>query len=185
MQYKTSKPCLVGIHWISLAEYPQMSTHLAGFPSFFMFLLHFLLAKSTTISIRVKCSISNMPNEFPPLSAIVENNGVFSECVLWLQGRLRQSITAVSVMKLVISSTAILLAALRSLSPQVVSEVHGLTLWSWHMTSGPVTLLTSIDREFGINHIFTKYLKLSCRSTILLQIFCDMVKSDFSVIIPK
>ena len=28
---KPSKPCLVGIHWIALDEYSQMSTHLAGF----------------------------------------------------------------------------------------------------------------------------------------------------------
>ena len=29
--WKPSKPCQVGIHWIALAEYSQMSTHLPGF----------------------------------------------------------------------------------------------------------------------------------------------------------
>ena len=29
-----SKPCHVGIHWIALAEYSQMSTHLPGAKSF-------------------------------------------------------------------------------------------------------------------------------------------------------
>ena len=33
-----SKPCHVGIHWIALAEYSHMSTHLPGFHSFFRFL---------------------------------------------------------------------------------------------------------------------------------------------------
>ena len=28
---KPSKPCHDGIHWIALAEYSQMSTHLSGF----------------------------------------------------------------------------------------------------------------------------------------------------------
>ena len=28
---KLSKPCHVGIHWIALAEYSQMSTHTPGF----------------------------------------------------------------------------------------------------------------------------------------------------------
>ena len=31
---KPSKPCQVGIHWIALAEYSQMSTHVPGFQSF-------------------------------------------------------------------------------------------------------------------------------------------------------
>ena len=29
--WKPSKPCHVGIHWIPLTEYSQMSTHLKGF----------------------------------------------------------------------------------------------------------------------------------------------------------
>ena len=33
--WKPSKPCHVGILWIALAEYFQMSTHLPGFQSFF------------------------------------------------------------------------------------------------------------------------------------------------------
>ena len=32
--WKPSKPC----HWIALADYPQMSTHLPGFQSFFRFI---------------------------------------------------------------------------------------------------------------------------------------------------
>ena len=36
--WKTFKPCHVGIHWKALAEYSQMSTHVPGFQSFFMFL---------------------------------------------------------------------------------------------------------------------------------------------------
>ena len=33
---KSSKPCHVGIHWIALAEYSQMRTHVPGFQSFSM-----------------------------------------------------------------------------------------------------------------------------------------------------
>ena len=33
--WKPSKLYLVGIHWITLTEYSQMSTHVPGFPSFF------------------------------------------------------------------------------------------------------------------------------------------------------
>ena len=50
---KPSKPCHVGIHWIALAEYSQMSTHLPGFQSFSSFLHHFVLARLSTTSIRV------------------------------------------------------------------------------------------------------------------------------------
>ena len=33
----SSKPCHVGSHWIALAEYSQMSTHMPGFQSFSVF----------------------------------------------------------------------------------------------------------------------------------------------------
>ena len=52
MQCLTS--CDVGTHWKALDEYFQMSTQLLGFPSFFRFLHHFVLAKLATSSIRVK-----------------------------------------------------------------------------------------------------------------------------------
>ena len=52
VQGRPSKPYHVGIHWIALAEYSQMSTHMPGFHSFFMFLDHFVLAKLATSSIR-------------------------------------------------------------------------------------------------------------------------------------
>ena len=32
---KSNKPCHDGIHWIALTEYSQISTHPAGFQSFF------------------------------------------------------------------------------------------------------------------------------------------------------
>ena len=35
--WRPFKPCHVGIHWIPLPEYSQMSTHLPGFRSFFCF----------------------------------------------------------------------------------------------------------------------------------------------------
>ena len=41
---QTSKPCHVDIHWIALAEYSQMSTHVLGFQSFSGCLHHFVLA---------------------------------------------------------------------------------------------------------------------------------------------
>ena len=51
---KPSKPCHVGIHWITLAEYSQMSTHMLGFRWFFLHFWHnFVLAKLDTSSIRV------------------------------------------------------------------------------------------------------------------------------------
>ena len=35
----------VGIPWMALAEYSQMSTHVPGFQTFFRFLHHFILVK--------------------------------------------------------------------------------------------------------------------------------------------
>ena len=69
--FKLSKPGHVGTHWIALAEYSQMSTHVPGLRLFFRycvsfhinkiicshfsgFLHYFVLAKLTTSSIRVK-----------------------------------------------------------------------------------------------------------------------------------
>ena len=51
---KTFGPYHVGIHWISLAEYSQLSTHVLGFRSFSGFLHLCILAKLTTGNIRVK-----------------------------------------------------------------------------------------------------------------------------------
>ena len=52
--WKPSKPYHVGIHWIALAEYSQMSTRVPGFQSFSWFLRHFVLAKLDSSSISVK-----------------------------------------------------------------------------------------------------------------------------------
>ena len=53
-----SKPCHVGIHWIAIAEYSQMSTHMPWFQSFFKgFLHHFILAKFATSSIRANIAL--------------------------------------------------------------------------------------------------------------------------------
>ena len=52
---KPPKNRIVGIHWIALTEYSQMSTHLPGFQSVFSFFLHlYVSAKLATSSIRVK-----------------------------------------------------------------------------------------------------------------------------------
>ena len=52
--WKTSKPCHVGIHWIALAEFSQVSTHMPGLQLFFPgFLHHFVLAKLATSNKRV------------------------------------------------------------------------------------------------------------------------------------
>ena len=46
--FKPSKPSHVGIHWIALAEYSQISTHVPGFQSFFrVFCIYVVLAKLT------------------------------------------------------------------------------------------------------------------------------------------
>ena len=42
---KPPKPCCVGIHWIALAEYSQMSTHLPGFQAFFRVFASFCIAQ--------------------------------------------------------------------------------------------------------------------------------------------
>ena len=34
-EFKISKPCHVGIHWIALSNFSQMSTHVPGFQLFF------------------------------------------------------------------------------------------------------------------------------------------------------
>ena len=43
--WKPSKPCHVGIHWIALDDYSQMSTHMPGFQSFFSFFASFCIGK--------------------------------------------------------------------------------------------------------------------------------------------
>ena len=52
--WKPSKPYHVGIHWMALTEYSQMSTHVPGFQSYSRFLHHFVLAKLATSSIIIK-----------------------------------------------------------------------------------------------------------------------------------
>ena len=42
---KPSKPGHFGIHWIALAEYSQMSTHVPGFQLFFCFFASFCIGK--------------------------------------------------------------------------------------------------------------------------------------------
>ena len=42
---KSSKPCHVGIHWIVLAEYYQMSTNMPGFFVIFQVFHNFVMAK--------------------------------------------------------------------------------------------------------------------------------------------
>ena len=49
--WKPSKPCHVGVHWIALVEFSQMSTHVPGSQTFFRY---FALAKLTTSSIGVE-----------------------------------------------------------------------------------------------------------------------------------
>ena len=39
------KPCYVSIHWIALAEYSQMSTHVTGLQSFFRFFASFCIGQ--------------------------------------------------------------------------------------------------------------------------------------------
>ena len=58
---KPSKPCHVGIHWIALAEYSQMSTHMPGFQSFSGFLHLFVLVELATSSIRAVSDIQGSP----------------------------------------------------------------------------------------------------------------------------
>ena len=45
--WKSSKPCHVGIQWIALAEFSQMSTHLPGFQSFFRVFASFCIGQSS------------------------------------------------------------------------------------------------------------------------------------------
>ena len=58
---KSYKTCNVGIHWIALTEYSQMSTHLPGFQSYFRF-HDFVLAKLATSNIMVnhKAELGNL-----------------------------------------------------------------------------------------------------------------------------
>ena len=52
---KPSKPCHAGIHWIALAEYFWLSTHVPGFLSLFAgFCISLYFAKLATTSIRVE-----------------------------------------------------------------------------------------------------------------------------------
>ena len=54
--WKPCKPCHVGIHWIVLVEYSQMSTHLPGFQSFFSFFASFCIGQVSHQQLRVKQS---------------------------------------------------------------------------------------------------------------------------------
>ena len=51
---KPFKYCHVGIHWIALAKYSQMGTHVPVPVIFLTFLNHFIVAKLATSSKRVK-----------------------------------------------------------------------------------------------------------------------------------
>ena len=51
--YEPPKPCHIGFHWIALAAYPQMSTHVPSFQLLFQVLHHFVFAKLATSSITV------------------------------------------------------------------------------------------------------------------------------------
>ena len=52
VSWKPSKPCHVGVHWIALAEYYQMSTNMIyAFSHFSAFLHYCILAKLATSSI--------------------------------------------------------------------------------------------------------------------------------------
>ena len=62
--FKPSKPCHIGIRWIALDEYSQMSTHMPGFQSFFRFLYHFVSAKLATSSVRVKGSVRRLCTQY-------------------------------------------------------------------------------------------------------------------------
>ena len=44
---KPSKPCHVGIHWIALAEFSQMSTHIPRFQSFLKIFASFCIGQSS------------------------------------------------------------------------------------------------------------------------------------------
>ena len=57
---KPSKPCRLGIHWIALVEYSQMSTPYARVSVIFKVLASFIfrIGKLATTSIRVKGSLS-------------------------------------------------------------------------------------------------------------------------------
>ena len=55
--WKTSKPCHAGTHWIALAEYSHMSTHLPRFQSLSWVLHYSILAKLANSSIWVKLFI--------------------------------------------------------------------------------------------------------------------------------
>ena len=43
--WKPSKPCHVGIHWIDLAKYSQMSTHMPGFQWFLRIFVLFCISQ--------------------------------------------------------------------------------------------------------------------------------------------
>ena len=61
---KPSKPCHIGIHWITLTEFHQMSTHMPGFHTLFrVFCTILLQAKLATISIRgnsLRCGLYSL-----------------------------------------------------------------------------------------------------------------------------
>ena len=66
---KTSKPCHVGIHWVALTEYSQMSTHMPGFQSFFRFFASICIGELDSIRVNagwgvVKPKKPTSPDEF-------------------------------------------------------------------------------------------------------------------------
>ena len=60
IRVRAFKPSHVCFHWIALAEYSQMSSHVPGFQSFFSFFCNILYWPLATSSVRVKAFNSVM-----------------------------------------------------------------------------------------------------------------------------
>ena len=76
--WKAFKPCHVGIHWIALAQYSQMSTHMPGFQSLFSFFASFCIGQIShhqaavnvqelRVNVQDRCHCEK--NGFPPIRA--------------------------------------------------------------------------------------------------------------------
>ena len=77
--WKTSKPCHVGIHWIALTEYSQMSTHVPGFQSFHSFFVSLWIGQTiATSSLSVKYLKSELSDHISIIQQIQLNNPFMS-----------------------------------------------------------------------------------------------------------
>ena len=95
--FKPCRACHVGIHWMALAEFFQLTTHVPGFQSVFMFLHHFAILLHLRATILSRGSYSWCTPKWPNRdvmylysSRYLKSKSVKGESLTYLLGRGRR-----------------------------------------------------------------------------------------------